>query len=332
MPQYSYILIDPLSSLGSDDEIRRILSFLKECGYEGIELNLTEPPGIDLDRLARWLADLGLVVPSFLTGAAYDEGLCLSSPDRDVRQRTVRRLIRYLDTAAQFDAILVIGLLQGLRSDEPDPDIANDRIADGLRQVASAAEEKGVELVFEPLNHLQAGFNNSVAEVRQLIRAVGSPALKPMVDTIHMNIEEPSLVQPILDCGTDLRHVHLCESNGSFFGTGHIDFAAVLNALDEIGYDRFASVKVYRGTPLEKAARSSIEYLRSLRRFSQDTAAVGMAGIVASGTHPRRKDRNPPYFPSPRGTSGEPGDGKRGIPEPLPWFPQFLSSLHTGRA
>ena len=266
MLRYSYIIIDPLSSFGSDDEIRRIFSFLKECGYAGIELNLTEPPGVDLDHLARWLADLGLVIPSFLTGAAYGEGLCLSSPDREVRQRTVQRLVRYLDTAARFDAILVIGLLQGLRHDEPDPRIANDRIVDGLRQVASAAEAKGVELVFEPLNHLQAGFNNTVAEVRQLIQTVGSPALKPMVDTIHMNIEEQSLLQPIRDCGAELRHVHLCESNGSLFGTGHIDFAAVLNALDDVGYDRFTSVKVYRDVPLEKAARSSLDHLRWVYR------------------------------------------------------------------
>jgi len=118
--------------------------------------------------------------------------------------------------------------------------------------------------VVEPVNHLQVGFNNGVSEVRQLIRIVNSPALKPMVDTIHMNIEERSLIQPILDCGSELRHVHLCESNGSLFGTGHIDFAAVLKALDVISYAGFASVKVYRGATLEEAARSSMDYLRRL--------------------------------------------------------------------
>ena len=51
MTRYSHIIIDRLSSLGSDNEIRRTLVFLKECGYEGIELNLTEPPGVNLNRL-----------------------------------------------------------------------------------------------------------------------------------------------------------------------------------------------------------------------------------------------------------------------------------------
>lgn len=271
MIQYSYIVMDLLSSL-SEPQLRRTLALLKESGYEGVELNLTEPPGVDWDRLENWLAEFELVVPSFLTGAAYHDGLCLSSPDAAVRQRTVDRLIGYLDTAKRFGAILVIGLLQGLRSDEPDPKVANRRIADGLRQVASAAEQKQVDLVVEPVNHLQVGFNNTVAEVRELVQTVGSRALRPMVDTVHMNIEETSLVEPILECGSELRHVHLCESNGSLFGTGHVNFAAVLQALDEIHYDRFASVKVYRGAPLEEAAHASIQYLHEVHQDSDGGA------------------------------------------------------------
>ena len=264
MIHYSFIITEPLSSFSSPDQLRGVLALLKECGYEGVELNLAEPPEVDLDRMDQWLTELGLIVPAFLTGGAYGEGLCLSSPDEAVRDRTAARLIRYLDTAAAFDALLVIGLLQGLRSDEPDPDVANGRIAAGLRKVASAAEQRGVQMVLEPVNHLQVGFNNSVAEVRALVAAVGSPALQPMVDTIHLNIEERSLVQPILDCGSELGHVHLCESNGSLFGTGHIDFARVLRALEAIDYDRFASVKVYRGATLEEAARTSIDHLLKL--------------------------------------------------------------------
>lgn len=262
MHQYSYILVDPLSSFGSDDELRCILAVLRECRYEGVELNLTDPSGIDLNRLEQGITDHGLVIPAFLTGEAYQEGLCFSSPDTGIRQRAVQRLIDYLDIAERFHALLVIGLLQGQRSDEPNSDVANRRIADCLRDVAVIAEERGIELVLEPVNHLQVGFNNSVSEARQMVQTVGSPALCPMVDTMHMNIEERSMVQPILDCGSPLRHVHLCESNGSLFGTGHLDFAAVLEALDTIGYKGFVSVKVYRGASIEEGARSSMDYLR----------------------------------------------------------------------
>jgi sugar phosphate isomerase/epimerase len=84
-----------------------------------------------------------------------------------------------------------------------------------------------------------------------------------MVDTVHLNIEEKSLTQPIYDCGAELRHVHLCESNGGLFGTGHMAFGPILQALDDIGYNHFGSVKVYRRATMVEAARRSIEYLRS---------------------------------------------------------------------
>ena len=274
MARYSFLFAEPLAQVGADDDIRRFLGQVRELGYEGIELNLTRPPDPDVTRLQRWLAESGLSLPSFLTGAAYGEGLCLCSPDSGVRQRTVQRLVEYVDTARHFGAILVVGLLQGLRTDEPDPEAANRRIVGCLRDVAAAAADSGVELVIEPVNHLQVGFNNSVAEVRRLVEAVGSPALGPMVDTIHMNIEDPSLVQPILDCGHNLRHVHLCESNGARFGSGHIDFGAVLQALEEVDYKRFASVKVYRMADLGEAARTSIEYLRAVASGGPTTSSA----------------------------------------------------------
>jgi D-psicose/D-tagatose/L-ribulose 3-epimerase len=263
MTHFSFLVLQPLPNLGSDDDIRRILDLLKSCGYEGVEFNLTPATFDYLARLERWLSESGLVMPSWCTGEAYGEGLCLSSPDATVRQRAVQRLVEYLDAARQFQAVLVVGMMQGLRSDEPDADIANARIIDGLKAVGSAAETKGVEFVLEPVNHLQVGFNNSVAEILQLIEAIGSPAIKPMVDTVHMNIEEKSLTQPIYDCGSQLRHVHLCESNGGLFGTGCVDFSAVLQALANIGYEGFGSVKVYRQATMEEAARTSIEALQA---------------------------------------------------------------------
>ena len=264
MTRFSFMVIDTATVLADEATSRRCFELVSSCGYAGIELNITRPVLEQQDLLTSLAAAHELAIPSFLTGTAYAEGLCLCSPNASVRGAAVQRLIENLDLAARFDAILVVGLLQGLTSDEPDADAAHDRIVACLREVTAVAETRGVDLVMEPVNHLQVGFNNSVVEVRQLVSDVGSPALKPMVDTIHMNIEDESLTQPIRDCGADLRHVHLCESNGGPFGSGHIDFGAVLDTLDEIGYDGFASAKVYRKSTLDAAARSSIEFLRQL--------------------------------------------------------------------
>ena len=262
MIRLSYLVLPRLAAFDSPERFKSVLAYLHECGYEGVELNMTEPFGIEPAVLEGMIEQIGLAIPSFLTGEAYADGLCLSSPDASVRRRTVERLIGYVSVASRFNAVLVVGLLQGLRRDEPNPNVANRRIAEGLKPVADAAGAKNVDLVIEPVNHLQVGFNNTVAEVQSLIAAIDSPAIRPMVDTIHLNIEERSLTDPILDCGKSLRHVHLCESNGGPFGTGHVDFMAVGRALKQIGYNGFASVKVYRQSDLETAARESIDYLR----------------------------------------------------------------------
>ncbi len=266
MIHYSFMVIEALNTLGDENEVRQLLALVKQCGYQGIELNLDLPPAVPFSQLERWVGEAGLVIPSFLTGGAYNRGLCLSSPDTGVRQRSVEHLVRCLEVAKRFNSLLVVGLLQGFRKDEPNPEKANERIAGCLRQVMDRAEPLGVDMVIEPVNHLQVGFNNSVGEVCRLVERVGSPNLRPMVDTVHMNIEERSLTQPILDCGSLLRHVHLCESNGSLLGSGHLDFAAVLRALDQIHYQGFASIKVYRNAEIRDAARLSMEYLKNLNQ------------------------------------------------------------------
>jgi D-psicose/D-tagatose/L-ribulose 3-epimerase len=268
MPQLSYIVVDTPAKLPGD-QLQRVLASLSAIGYDGAELNLTDPPGVDLDRLHQWLTDLNLVIPSFMTGEAYKDGLCLSSPELSVRKQTVERLIGYLDTARRFNSVLAVGLLQGLRTDEPDSQIANDRIVACLREVAAAAEDKEVEFVLEPVNHLQVGFNNSVEEVCQVVDRVGSSALRPMADSLHMNIEEQDPLECIRRLGGNLRHFHLCDSNGALLGSGNVDLAAVWEALSTSGYQRFVSVKIYRGAPWEQAARSAIEFIH---RLSQEAA------------------------------------------------------------
>jgi D-psicose/D-tagatose/L-ribulose 3-epimerase len=158
-------------------------------------------------------------------------------------------------------ALLVVGLMQGLRSEEPDPSAATDRIVEGLRRVARNAESRGVRVVIEPVNHLQAGFIHSADDAAAVVERIGSRAVGYMLDTFHLNIEESAPLQAIKTHGGRIRHFHLCETSGGPLGTGHLDVAAVLSALDQAGYEGFVSLKVYRNAGWEEAARRSAEYL-----------------------------------------------------------------------
>jgi sugar phosphate isomerase/epimerase len=264
----SYIVTQRVEQFPSLGEFEGVLSLLKSLGYEGVELNMTRWLLNNLNALESLLDKSQLRLPSFLTGEAYFDGLCLTSPHARIRERAISHLLQCVEAARRLRCLFVVGMMQGTARDEPNAELAQERIFEGLRLVAVAAERQNVQFVIEPVNHLQVGFNNSVSEVRHLIRRIGSRAIRPMVDTIHMNIEENSLTQPILNCDRELAHVHLCESNGGQFGTGCVDFGAVLDTLDRVDYNGFASVKVYRHLGLEDAARSSISHLQKQWSYS----------------------------------------------------------------
>lgn len=260
--RFSFLFHEPIPDLaGLDLRMARLAAL----GYQGIELSASHPSPYPTEAVADLSDKHDLPVVSFLSGWSYaHEGLCLSSPDPSIRDRAVARLGDYVRQAASLNALLVVGLMQGLRSDEPDEPTAQERIAICLRQVATIAESAGTSVVIEPVNHLQAGFNNSAGEAAAVAARVGSPALGTMLDTLHMNIEERSVVGALRDHAPRARHVHLCETNGGPFGTGGLDFPGVLAALRETSYSGHVSIKVYRHADWEEAARSSADLLRRL--------------------------------------------------------------------
>ena len=97
------------------------------------------PGVIDLLDEIEWASVRNeLLVVSFATGAAYHKGLRLSTSDFGIRHKTAGRLTRYLINALGFDCIVVVGLLHGVRSDEPDEYVAYQRIMEGLRREGAA--------------------------------------------------------------------------------------------------------------------------------------------------------------------------------------------------
>lgn len=262
--RFSYIIVERPDSFGSHAKFADALRRLKDLGYQGVEFNLMQPTGFEIDTLCKLVESINLPVVSFLTGANYfSEGLCLSSPHADVRKRAVARLKFCTQIAAQFGALIVVGQMQGFLSDEPDQQVGAARIEACMREVVEAAEQHGTTVVFEPVNHLQAGFHNTLDDVLALAARINSPRFKPMLDTFHINIEEQSMTEPIFRAGNNLGHFHLCESNGSRLGSGHLDFKSIFAALNSIAYDGYVSIKVYRH-PWYIGAEAAVKHLAQL--------------------------------------------------------------------
>ena len=150
--------------------------------------------------------------------------------------------------------------VQPARTPEQDREV----LLEGLAELGAYAEAAGGVLLLEPLNRYEDHMVNTVAQAAELIAAAGSPGVRVLADTYHMNIEEDDPCAALRSVADVLGAVHLSDSNRHQPGTGHVNFGAVIATLREIGFDGVLSVECrLRGEPVA-AVRACGAYLRSL--------------------------------------------------------------------
>jgi sugar phosphate isomerase/epimerase len=141
----SFLNCEPIARL---TELAARMELLASLGYQGIELSAKHPADYAAEEVLALCEKFHLPVVSLLSGWSYgNEGLCLCSSKAEVRARAVERLIEYVDFASRLKAVLVVGLMQGLRRDEPSGEVAAERITNCLRQVAEAAAQRNATVV-----------------------------------------------------------------------------------------------------------------------------------------------------------------------------------------
>jgi len=95
-------------------------------GYDGIELMVRDPNDLDIPALCRAFSSRDLEVPQIVTGEVFGaDGLCLVSPDPNIRRRAEERTRAIIDLAAELGAMVNIGRLRGrldwMKGVVPDP-------------------------------------------------------------------------------------------------------------------------------------------------------------------------------------------------------------------
>jgi sugar phosphate isomerase/epimerase len=246
------------------DDVPAKLAAARLAGFDGLELRDSDP-----ERAAALLA-CGAVFPTCCPEA---DGF-LGDFDPTGRRRAIDRLKRQLDGLAALGGDGVItpaawGMFSlRLPPFTPPREPVEDRavLLAGLAELGAHAHAAGVNLLLEPLNRYEDHMVNTVAQAAELVAAAGSSGLRVLADTYHMNIEEDDplgVLRAVAAAGV-LGAVHLSDSNRHQPGTGHVDFAAVLAALREAGFDGALSVECrLRGEP-EAALRSCGRLLREL--------------------------------------------------------------------
>jgi len=213
-------------------------------GYDAIELHWANPAHIPLAKIAAACSTYQMGISAFATGRAYvQEGLSLIHEDSGNRAAAIKRLEDYVDTAAPYEATVIIGCIRGNLISEDHRESSLKMLADSTRIIAEYALERNVGIVFEAINRFENNYLNTAEETAAFIRENSLPNTKILLDTFHMNIEDADLSKAILDCGDLLGYIHIADSNRRYAGAGHIDLKEILNALKTVNYQGYISAE-----------------------------------------------------------------------------------------
>lgn len=244
-----------------EDNVAKIASY----GYQGVELAIRDPELVDVDQLQSIVSSHHLVVPAIGTGQAWgEEGLSFTSDDPAIRRAAIERIKSHIPLAAKFGAVIILGLIRGITPQGQSHEQSMVYLVEALQECSAAAATYGVKYALEPLNRYETDLIHTVADGLDLIERVGANNFGLLLDTFHMNIEEPSIEASIRACGDRIFHFHVADSNRWYPGAGHLDFKAILDTLFDTGYQGWISGEFMPVPDAVTGAQRSIKYLRGL--------------------------------------------------------------------
>jgi len=244
-----------------ESNVAKIASY----GYQGVELAIRDPKLVNPAELEAVVRKHNLVVPAIGTGQAWgEEGLSFTSDDPDIRRAAIERVKSHIPLAARFKAAIILGLIRGITPKGQTHEQSMTYLVEALQECSAAAASHGVRYALEPLNRYETDLIHTVADGLDLIERVGADNFGLLLDTFHMNIEEPSIEESIRTCGDRIFHFHVADSNRWPPGAGHLDFMSVLETLFETGYDGWVSGEFMPVPDADTGAQRAILHLNAL--------------------------------------------------------------------
>jgi sugar phosphate isomerase/epimerase len=266
-----------------------IVDRLAVHGFDGIEItvmyhaNPAETSAQQRREIRRHLEKSG-IAPSALH-FIFGPGLKMAAEEPSERARVTTEINAVLELAHDLGAPIVVVGGGGVRAVPVglDRDTGVQRVVEVLGNSARHAEKVGVAIGLEAINRYETNLGRTLGECKRYVQAIGSPAMRVVGDTFHMNIEEASLADAIVDAGPLLGHLQLEDSHRLAPGGGHIDFPAIVDALRRIDYNGYVSFEFFWIAPellylptfeaCDAEAARGLQTMRALLRTASQRAA-----------------------------------------------------------
>ncbi|MFC0506681.1 sugar phosphate isomerase/epimerase family protein [Micromonospora costi] len=240
-------------------------------GFDVLELPVETPDDWDPKRAAQVLADHGLGATVCLV---MPPGRELVAADRATVRSTQDYLRTVVDVAVTVGSAVIAGpayasVGRTWRLSPAERAAAYAQLRESLAPVAAHAGEAGVTVAVEPLNRYETSLLNTIG---QTLDAIGDlPHCGVALDLYHQNIEETDVPAAIRSAAGRVAHVQVCGNDRGTPGTDHLDWPAILAAVDATGYAGPLCIESFTAENATIATAASI--WRPLAE-SQDAIAV----------------------------------------------------------
>ena len=240
------------------DEHVPLFDRLKATGYDEVEIPLFEGEVGHYKRLGRIMKDAGLAASAVTVLPTGKSAIATEAAERAL---ALDHLKWAIDCAAGLGANVLcgpfhqpLGQFSGIGATEDE----KSHCVEVHKRAARYAATSGIELSVEPLNRFECYFLNTARDAQALVDRVDEPNYGYLYDTFHFNIEEKSLPEAIRATASAINHVHISENDRGIPGTGHVDFAAVFDALKQSKYDGWLTVEAFGQALPDLAAATKV--------------------------------------------------------------------------
>jgi sugar phosphate isomerase/epimerase len=197
------------------------------------------------DAARKVVDDHGLTVTSLCRGGFFTTPTGLDDTRRAIEEAAV------LGTG---ELVLVVG---GLLPNSKDLPAARQIVADALAALNQDASSHGVRLAIEPLHPMfcaDRAVVSTLAQALDLASPFAASEVGVVIDTYHV-WWDPSLFQQIARAAGRISAYQVCDwvvplpedmlLGRGHVGDGHIDFAAITDAVRATGYDGWVEVEIF---------------------------------------------------------------------------------------